>query len=265
MLKKCLKYEMKKMVKFLSIFFFLALFFSLLSRGISAIGDSFVITFLSAFMQGAAISMMFSILINCFMRIWAEIRTSFYLDQSYLTHTLPVEKKTLYFSKVISASVLVLISMLAVLICLAILFLKGNTIDFLKSVLEPVALYFDMKIWVMLTGLFVLIYLELMSGMASGFFGLVFGHTRLQHKILSSVVFGFLFYMAGEGVLVIVMFALGLMHPSFMEIFKTNDLFALNSDHAVLLVIISFVVYFLFAVFGFFLGYRIFKKGVNVD
>lgn len=253
------------MLKFLSIFFGLAVFFSALSRGISSIGDSFVITFFAAFTQGAAISMMFSILINCFMRIWAEFRTSFYSDQSYLTHTLPVEKKTLYLSKVINAAIYLFISMLMILLCLAILFLNKDVWEFLKAFLEPIAQYFHMNLWVMLIGFLLLIYLELMSGMASGFFGLVLGHRRLAHKILFSVIFGFLFYLLGEWILVVVMFGVGFMDPSFMEIFKTNDLFALDSGSAVTLVVLSLVVYFLFAVSGFFLGYRFFKKGVNVD
>lgn len=265
MLMKCFKYEFKKMVKFLCIFYFLSLFFSGLSRAIGMVGDSFAITFLTAFTQGAAISMMFSVLINCFMRTWAEIRTSFYSDQAYLTHSLPVEKKDHYFSKVITAVILVFVNMIVILGSLAILFLNKEVWTFLKGFLEPVAQFFDVNMYVMLGALFVIVYLELLSGMASGFFGIIMGHRHNQHKILSSIIYGFVFYLLGEVVLLITLVVAGLFDPSFMDIFTTSNLFALGSDMAVTLVIISTVVYFLFATAGFYLGYHFFKKGVNVD
>ena len=49
--------------------------------------------------SGTAISMMFSIVINNLMRLWVRFKNNFYGDESYLTHTLPIDKKTLYLSK----------------------------------------------------------------------------------------------------------------------------------------------------------------------
>ena len=117
----------------------------------------------------------------------------------------------------------------------------------------------------MLTALFVIIFLELLSGIASGFFGIIMGHRHNQHKILFSVIYGFVFYLLGEGVLVITLIIAGLFDPSFMDIFTTSNLFAIGSGTASALVIISCVVYLLFASVGFYLGYHFFKKGVNVD
>ena len=40
-----------------------------------------------------------NIILNNLMRLWARFKNNFYGDESYLTHTLPINKKTLYLSK----------------------------------------------------------------------------------------------------------------------------------------------------------------------
>ena len=47
------------------------------------------------------------ILINNLMRTWVRFRHNLYGDESYLTHTLPVERKTIYLSKFITSIILV--------------------------------------------------------------------------------------------------------------------------------------------------------------
>ena len=50
--------------------------------------------------QGAMFSMMISAIINNLMRMWVRFKQNLYGDESYLTHTLPVTKASIYLSKI---------------------------------------------------------------------------------------------------------------------------------------------------------------------
>lgn len=103
MLGKLLKYDLKWVYKVVVVFYILAFIFSVIGRGLRLIENSLVFSVVTQIVFGIAISMMVSSLINCLMRLWARFIRNVYKDESYLTHTLPVEKKAIYASKVISA------------------------------------------------------------------------------------------------------------------------------------------------------------------
>ena len=58
--------------------------------------------------SGVTISMIFNIIINNIMRLWARFGSNLYKDESYLTHTLPIDKKTLYLSKTLTSIIAIL-------------------------------------------------------------------------------------------------------------------------------------------------------------
>ena len=47
-------------------------------------------------------------ILNTIMRIWHRYRANFFLDESYLTHTLPIKRSTLWLSKFLSAIIAIL-------------------------------------------------------------------------------------------------------------------------------------------------------------
>ena len=99
MLKKLLKYDLKNNFKILIIFYGLSIFFAVLTRILFSIENSFIIDIIAKISSGVTISMIFNIIINNIMGLWGRTRNNFYGDESYLTHTLPVDRKTLYLSK----------------------------------------------------------------------------------------------------------------------------------------------------------------------
>ena len=103
MLKKLLKYDLKNVYKVLIVFYILSLFFAILARIFLNIENSFILNVIGKICSGVTISMIANILINNLMRLWVRFKTNLYSDESYLTHTLPVDKKTLYLSKIFSA------------------------------------------------------------------------------------------------------------------------------------------------------------------
>ena len=96
MLKKLLKYDLKSINIVLIVFYGLSIFFSILTRIFLSIENSFIFNVIGQICNGTMIAMMFNIIINNLIRLWVRFKQNFYGDESYLTHTLPVEKKTLY-------------------------------------------------------------------------------------------------------------------------------------------------------------------------
>ena len=103
MLKKLLKYDLENIYKVLIIFYSLALIFGILTRIFLNIENSFIMNIIGQICSAITISMIFNILINNLMRLWVRFKNNFYGDESYLTHTLPIDKKTLYLSKILAS------------------------------------------------------------------------------------------------------------------------------------------------------------------
>ena len=105
MLVKLLKYDLKYMVKNMSIFYILAVFFAITTRILFSINQTTIINVISQISVGCMFAMLANILINTMMRSWVRFRDSIYKDEAYLTHTLPVTKNNIYNSKFIQTLV----------------------------------------------------------------------------------------------------------------------------------------------------------------
>ena len=120
MLGKLLKYDLKWIYKVIVIFYILSFVFSIVGRCLNTIENSVIFSVVTKISYGIAISMMINSLVNCLMRLWARFIKNLYKDESYLTHTLPVEKKTIYLSKVLSAIISIFTTTIVILACLFI-------------------------------------------------------------------------------------------------------------------------------------------------
>lgn len=265
MLTKLLKYDVKKMFRFLSVFFLLSLFFGILTRAFNEVGDSLLLQVLSSIANGTAISMMFSILINCFMRTWVTFRSSFYGDESYLTHTLPISKGTLYLSKAITAYISVLISLAVILLTICIMYLNKETSVLLESLLQPLASFFETDISVLIFLFLFVLFLELIAALQWGLMGIILGHRLISGKILFSVLIGFCLYIGSQITVLLVMLICALSDPGFMELFKAENIFSIDPSTARITVLIATGCYLVFVVLGHVLNIRFLEKGVNVE
>lgn len=68
-----------------------------------------------------AIIMMVGILINTIMGLWKMFRRSLYGYDAYITNTLPIERKTLYLSKVLTSTIVLLASILIIFLSVYII------------------------------------------------------------------------------------------------------------------------------------------------
>ena len=70
------------------------------------------------------------------MRCWARFTKNIYGDESYLTHTLPIEKKTIFISKYLTSIITMLASTAVILIVLFIAYYSKENIEWLKASLN---------------------------------------------------------------------------------------------------------------------------------
>jgi hypothetical protein len=263
MLKKLLKYDLENIFKFLIIFYSLALFFAILTRIFFSIDNSVVINILGHISSGVTISMIFNIIINNLMRLWVRLKNNFYGDESYLTHTLPIEKKTLYLSKIITSLITLFTSILVIALTLFIAYYSKENIKILKNILLPVAKILDSSILKLIIAFLFVFFLELVNGLFSGYTGIILGHKKNNGKVGFSVLFGFITYLITQTIGIISIFIVGIFNNDIMNLFITNELINIDSIHTI--IYLAIIIYTITIVLLHITNIKLFKQGVNVE
>lgn len=263
MLGKLLKYDLKWIYKGIIIFYILSFVFSIIGRGLSLIENSLVFDITAKISFGFAISMMINSLINCLMRLWVRFNRNFYKDESYLTHTLPVEKKKIYLSKVLSALICIFTTTIVIIICLFICYYSQENLEFLKVILELAATTYNTTVLKLLLLITVVIFLEIMFIILIGYVGTIIGHKSNKNKIIRTVVVGFGLYLLMQVITLGVIGIYGLFNAEVMNLINTTDIINIDAIKSVMHV--GIIVYIVYIVSLYFLGEKQFEKGVNVD
>ena len=192
MLKKLLKYDLKYKLKVLNIFYILSIIFAIFTRIFLNIENSFILNIIGKICSGVTISMIFNILINNLMRIWVRFKDNFYKDESYLTHTLPINKSTLYLSKILSSIITLFISISVIGITLFIAYYSKENIELLKKLILPILEIYNSTFIVFLLVILFILFLELLNAVQMGFIGIILGHKMNNNKTLFSKLFSFI-------------------------------------------------------------------------
>lgn len=263
MLKNLLKYDMKFNYKVLIIFYFLSLFFSLTTRIFLSIEDSFIFNIIGSISSGITISMIFNILINNVLRLWVRFKSNFYSDESYLTHTLPVSKKTLYDSKIVSSIISLFISILVIGITLFIAYFSKENLELIKNFLLPLEDIMNSKLIHILLAILFIFFLEIANILQIGYTGIILGHKMNNNKIAFSFLYGFITYILSQTCVLIFLFIIALFNKDFMNLFNTTSV--INTDIIKIIIYLSIFIYTVLLVVVYFTNLKLFKKGVNVD
>lgn len=263
MLKKLLKYDLKYNSKVLVVFYTLSVFFSILTRIFLNIDNSLILNIIGKICSGVTISMIFNILINNIMRLWARFHNNFYKDESYLTHTLPINKGTLYLSKILSSIISLLVSVIVIGISLFIAYYSKENIEILKSFITPLLEIYNSTFITFLFVILFILFLELLNAVQMGFTGIILGHTKNNNKTLYSVIFGFISYMLSQLFIVVLLFIYGLFDKNIMDLFYTANMASVDTVKNI--AVFACVSYSLLIIIAYYINNKIFKKGVNVD
>ena len=263
MLSKLLKYDFKSIFKFISIFYILAIFFSILTRVFLSVDNSFVVNVLGEISKGAAISMMVSILINSLKRLWVRFKTNFYGDESYLTHTLPVSKNSLYLSKTLTSIFILFLSVLVIGLSLFIMFYSKETIEWIKNILLPLVDAYNSTILKVILAFLFIFFLEFLNGVQAGFTGIILGNKMNNMKTGFSVLFWFGSYIITQIFGLLMIFIVSLFNKDLLNLFITNEM--INMSMIKVVICLSIGIYTVSYIVWYFINLKLFKDGVNVD
>jgi hypothetical protein len=262
MLKKLLKYDLEWCYKPLLVFYILAIFFSIVVRIVESFEQSLILLIIDKICCGVLIAMMISILINCFMRNWARFVRNVYKDESYLTHTLPVSKNKIYLSKVLTAIITILTSLIVIIICLAISCLNKDTWLTLKQSFEQSAVYFNSSVFSLVFVMIITIFFEMLFMMMCGILGIIIGHKSNNLKIIKSILIGFVIYMILSAISLAALFVIGLFNADIMSVFNNIEV---SSNALKGMMLVAILVYAIYNLEIYFFGNKLLNKGVNVD
>lgn len=264
MLNKLLKYDLKYMIKAMTVFYILAIFFAILTRILFEVEQSVIIHLIGQISLGCMVSMIFNILINTMMRSWARFRDSLYKDESYLTHTLPVTKNDLYNSKFIQTLIFFFIGFIVILLSLFITFYSKDTWLVITNYIKTITTGLNMSTAFFIVIAIILIFLEVFNAIQCGFLGIILGHRRNNSKVGFSVLFGFIFYLISQTIVLGLVFVYGIFNPSVMELFKTA---VINIDVSAFksLAIVSSMLYIVIIFTMSIICKKLLNKGVNIE
>ena len=256
MLKKLLKYDLIWINKLMIIYFLISLIICTLTRIASLNTSTSIGNIIYQILKGVSISSFASVLINSVIRIWIRFRDSIYKDESYLTHTLPVSKCTLYNSKIISSLISVLLSLMVILIGFIIALLNKDLINAIKMI-------FNNNSFIII-GMILTVVLEVFYMIYSGILGILIGYRSNNHSMLKSVFIGITLYFTMQLIILGIIYIIGYFNTDIGILFKEATNTIMDSSFRTLILAVD-IIYVVFILIMYFIGKKIFNKGVNVE
>ena len=264
MLIKLLKYDLKYMIKNMSVFYILSIFFAITTRLLSLPEQSVMIGIISKISSGCMIAMIANVIINVMMRSWVRFRDSLYKDEAYLTHTLPVTKNDLYNSKFIQTLIFFFIGFVVVLLSLFIAYYTQDTWNVIKDYIKTITTGFNMSTLFFISMAITIIFLELFNAIQCGFLGIILGYKRNSGKIGFAVSFGFIIYLIAQTLVLGLVFVYGLFDSTVMELFKSATI-SIDANAFKVLAIVSAILYVSIIFSMSIIGKKLLNKGVNIE
>ena len=264
MLNKLLKYDLKYMIKNMTVFYVLAIFFAITTRILFNIEQSVIINIIGQISVGCMFAMIANILINTMMRSWVRFRDSLYKDEAYLTHTLPVTKNEIYNSKFIQTLIFFFIGFFVILTSLFIAYYSKENWLFLTTYIETITTGLNMSTSFFAVMIVTLIFLEVFNAIQCGFYGMILGHRKNNGKLGYSILFGFIIYLLAQILVLALAFMYGLFDSSVMELFKTTTVNIDVQAFKVLSIVVS-IIYSIIILIMSILCKNELNKGVNIE
>lgn len=257
MLKKLLKYDLKWCYKALTIFYILSIIFAILTRVFINIDGRILFTIIGKIMQGITITLLINILINNILRIWGRTIKNFYSDESYLTHTLPIKKETLYLSKILTSIITLTTSFIVIIISLLICYYSKENIEVIKNILNQINIT-NTTIIISI----IIFYLEMLFLILTGITAIILGYKQNNNKLIKSLIYGIIIYFLMQALILIIIFIVGLFNQQIMDLFKTNNM---TPKMLKQILSLSTIIYIIYNIILYIVGNNTFKKGVNID
>ena len=260
MLGKVLKYDLKALCRYLIPLYAVLFGLGIMIRLLGFFDNVSIIAIICGLMIVALVVLScLSFVVNGIFSVKYYLENLF-KDEGYLTHTLPVKKGTLLFSKVLASLVTFSMTALVLIISLIVAFYqKGLFVDVVKVLNLSI---YGMTVYEFL--LFMIVYgiIGYVATILMVYAAIAIGYSRSSNKLVSSVVWGLIFYFVMEflylGLLGIIM----IINPTFISnldnsVFMMKDLITFFSIFMVFTALIGGVYYYI--------SYRFMDKKLNLE
>ena len=205
-------------------------------------------------------SLAVNVILQPFLRNFLNFTKSFYSDNSYLTHTLPVTKNQLINSKYITAITEIVLSFACLFISILIMYASPSLDDMLMMLLSTTVSGY-VSLWLAVGLIFTLIIIEFLMYISIIFYSIVVSYRAREKRVLKTFLTTVLMAFVAITILSIVMVVVLLTNGVDLS---TTTLILPNT--AFLGVLISgIVVYTLVSIFFYFMTKHELNKGVDVD
>lgn len=263
MLKKLLKYDLKNILQYLSIFYILTILSSLLTRIFINIDNSFIFNIIGQICSIITIIMIVTIIINCLLHLWLRFKNNLYGDESYLTHTIPVKKSTIYLSKFLSSIISLFISTIIIGLTIFIAYYSKDNITYIKNFLLPYIDTCNTTIIILFISILFIYFLEMLNLLESGYTGIILGHKKNNNKILFTLIFSSISYISTQLFALLSLFIISLFNKDFMNLFITNSI--VDTSIIKIIIFLAIIVYIITTTILYIINIKLLNKGVNVD
>lgn len=263
MQNKLFKYDFKWTYKIIVFFHIASLFFAVTTRIFSLFKNSNLFSILTSISTGVLIAMLVNSLVNGLIRSWLRFINNHYKDESYLTHTLPVSKNDLLKSKIFSGLAIILSNIVVAVVSIFIAFYSKENLDKLLDSLNLISTQLNFNIGFFLFLIVLLIALQLFFFIMIGYLGIMIGYGSNDNKLVKSIISGFVLYIAASVLTLLVVLVLSLFIPSISEMLNTTN--QLNVGTLQLLLVIISLLYCIYSVICYYVGNKLFNKGVNIE
>ncbi len=265
MLKKLLKYDLLYMYKCLIVFYILSLVCGLCTRIFDNAGDAMILIIIAKIFSGVAISMMFSIIFNNILRLWARFKINLYGDESYLTHTLPVTKSTHYMSKFLAVIITSISGFVVIIVTLFIAYVESK--EQLRAFID--AFIYDDGTIADVMVVVVLLLLEIIHIMQIGYTGIILGNRRINMRIIWSFVYGFIGYIITQVCTLVYVGIMALVNEDLKKMlfsdYGTGETINKLDDTIKFLIYGVVILYIVFIIVFYYVNKKLLNKGVDVD
>ena len=241
MLNKLLKYDLKYMIKNMSVFYILSIFFSITTRILFSLKETVIVNIIGQISVGCLFAMIINILINTMMRSWFRFNDSIYKDESYLTHTLPVSKNNIYNSKFIQTLIFLIVGFIIILLSLFITYYTKENWLKLKQLVNTITTGLEFNTTLFVICFIAIIFLEVFNAIQCGFLGIILGNRKNNGKTGFSVLFGFISYLLSQSMVLLLVFLIGIFNSDIMNLFTNNII--LNTNSLKLLIVLAIIIY----------------------
>jgi len=261
MLGKLLKKDLRKNMRWLWILFISTILVAGITRGCKELGESIAFfKILGIFFDSIFYSLAVNVILQPFLRNFLNFSKSFYSDESYLTHTLPVTKNQLINSKMITALIEVILGFITLILSILIMFISPTMFTSLKMILSMLIVG-NFSLALVLILFIILIVVEFLMFLSIIFFSIVLAYKEKEKRVLKTFLITAGLAFASISVLSVVMIAVLLING----INLSSQTLILSNTAFLSIIISGIVVYSIAITIFYFLTKKEFNKGVNVD